>query len=78
MIVWTKQKAADGYEVYQSTKKDGNYTMIRDAKGSNCTTYTKTKQTSNGTYYYKVRAYKTINGKKVYGQYSVIKSIKVK
>lgn len=78
MIVWTKQKAADGYEVYQSTKKDGNYTMIRDAKGSNCTTYTKTKLTSNGTYYYKVRAYKTINGKKVYGQYSVIKSIKVK
>lgn len=78
MIVWTKQSTADGYEIYQSTKKGSGYKMVRNAQGSNCTTYTKTKLTSGGTYYYKVRAYKKINGVKVYGQYSRIESIKVK
>lgn len=78
MIVWTKQSTADGYEIYQSTKKGGEYKMVRNAQGSNCTTYTKTKLTSGGTYYYKVRAYKKMKGVKVYGQYSTIQSIKVK
>ena len=32
----------------------------------------------NTTYYVKVRAYKKINGKKVYGSYSGVKTIKTK
>lgn len=36
------------------------------------------KLTSNKTYYYKVRAYRTENGKRVYNSYSKVKSVKVK
>lgn len=76
-IKWSKLNSADGYEVYQSTSKNGKYTKIKTASKST-TSYTKKKLTSKKKYYYKVRAYKTINGKKVYGSYSSIKSKKVK
>lgn len=76
-IKWSKLNSADGYEVYQSTSKNGKYTKIKTASKST-TSYTKKKLTSKKKYYYKVRAYKTINGKKVYGSYSSIKYKKVK
>ena len=33
---------------------------------------------SGKTYYIKVRAYKTVNGKKYYGNWSTVKKVKVK
>ena len=36
------------------------------------------KVSSKKTYYYKVRAYKTVKGKKIYGAYSVVKKVKCK
>ena len=30
------------------------------------------------TYYYKIKAYKKVNGKKVLGQFSAVKSVKIK
>ena len=36
------------------------------------------KLTSGKTYYFRARAYKTVNGKKVYTDYSSVKKIKIK
>ena len=57
----------NGYEIYRS--EDGKtYKKIKTLK--NVTKYTDKTVKAKNTYYYKVRAYRTISGKKVYGAYS--------
>ena len=60
--------AAEGYQVARSTKlKSGFKTMIKTTK----MTYKNTKGLKKGTrYYYKVRAYKVVDGKNVYSDWS--------
>ena len=59
----------NGYEVYYgtSTKKMSKATTISN---SNTLTYNKTKLKSNTTYYFKVKAYKKVGRKKIYGSFS--------
>ncbi|WP_455538463.1 GH25 family lysozyme [Terrisporobacter sp.] len=64
-----------GYKIYMSTSKNGTYSYIGY---TNSKTFTKIKLTKNKTYYFKVRAYRTVNGEKIYSSYSTIKSIKCK
>lgn len=68
-------KRTDGYEIYMATSKNGTYKLIKD---TNKTSYTKTGLTSKKGYYFKVRAYRTVDGEKVYSLYSAVKYIKVK
>ena len=68
-LSWKSVYGATGYEVYRSTSKTGTYTKIATVTS---TTVTNTKVTAKKTYYYKVRAYRTVNGTKVYGSYSTI------
>lgn len=64
-LTWKKVKDATGYEVYRLT---GNkWTLVKDLTA---TTITDTKLLWSTQYSYKVRAYKTVDGKKVYGTYS--------
>ncbi len=64
-LSWKKVSGASGYSVCM--RKNGKYPQIADVKG---TTYT-VKNLPNATREnFKVRAYKLVNGKKVYGAYS--------
>ena len=65
---WTKFDNVTGYEVVRSTKADGKYTTVATTKNVN--ELTNAKLNGNTTYYYKVRAYKTVGKTKVYGAYS--------
>ncbi len=76
-IKWGKVTGASGYEVFMSTSKSGKYKGIKSAN-QNTYTFTKTGLTKGKTYYFRVRTYKKVNGKKVYSAYSTIKAIKVK
>lgn len=78
VLSWKKQKNATGYEIYRSTKKKGKYKKIATIKKVSKATYTNKKLKKGKTYYYKVRAYKTQSGKKVYGTFSTIKKVKIK
>lgn len=71
-ISWNKGKNVSGYEIRRSSKKSGTYSTIKTITNSSTTSYTNTKLSSGKTYYYKVRAYKTSNGKKYFGKYSSI------
>ena len=65
----------EGYDVYYGTSKTSIKTAL--AKGTTKKSASK-KLTSKKTYYFRARAYKTVNGKKVYTDYSSVKGIKVK
>lgn len=62
---WSKVKGASGYTVYM--RKNGKYNKLGDCKG---TSYTVKKLPNTTRENFKVRAYKTVKGKKVYGKYS--------
>ena len=72
-LSWNSVLGATGYEVYRSTSKTGTYTKLTTVTN---TTYTNRKLSENKTYYYKVRAYRIVNGTKVYGSYSNILTTK--
>lgn len=72
---WTKVKGAAGYEVYRGDTKNGSYKLLKTVTTNTCTN---SGLKAGSKYYYKVRAYKTVNGKKVYGAYSDAKSMLTK
>ncbi len=77
---WKTVSGATGYEVVYSTskkftKKTTKTVTIKKAKTKK-TTIKKLKKGKK--YYVKVRAYKTVSGKKIYSAYSAVKSVKVK
>ena len=74
-MTWVKQSDVTGYEVYSSIKKNGTYKKVKEVKSNSCINK---KLKSNKKYYYKVRAYKEINGKKIYGSFSKIIVMKTK
>ena len=77
-VSWKKIDGVDGYEIYRSTKKTKGYKKIRTAKKSRITSYTNKRLTSKKKYFYRIRAYKKVNGKKIYSSYSSPKSVKAK
>ena len=77
-VKWGKVAGASGYEVYRATSKSGKYSKVKTVGSGSTTSYTNSSLTKNKTYYYKVRAYRTVKGKKVYSSYSSAKYIKIK
>lgn len=75
-IKWNKVLGASGYKVYSATSSDGTYSLKKTITSINTLSYTNTNLVSGKTYYYKVRAYRNVNGKVVYGPYSAVKSKK--
>ncbi len=67
-LSWAKVTGAKGYEVYRSTSYAGTYTLVKTA-----TTLKFSEKLGVGVKaYYKIRSYITVNGKKVYSDYSNI------
>ena len=75
-ITWKKDKKAAGYEVYRSTKKTKGYKSVTPKKGIISNNFINKNLKKKTTYYYKVRSYQIINGKKIYGTYSQPKKLK--
>ena len=68
-----------GYEIYYG--KDKNFKTLaakKEITSKKTSSYTGKNFTKGNTYYIKVRSYKTENGKKKYGSWSNVKSIKCK
>lgn len=78
ILKWKKIKNASGYVVYRSAKKHGKYKVVKTIKKGTTVTYTNKKLKSKKIYYYKVRAYRKANGKKVFGKYSAVKKVRTK
>lgn len=77
-VKWKKVSNANGYEIYRATKKNGKYKKVTTITKNKTVSFTNKSLKKGKTYYYKVRAYRLMGGKKVYGLYSDIVKVKVK
>lgn len=71
-LKWKKATGADGYRIYYSTKAKSGYKLAKTITKSKTLSWTKKKLDPDKTYYFKIRAYKTVKKKKVYGAYSSV------
>ena len=73
IATWKKLEDVDGYVLVYSKKKNfSKTTKLTTSKNT-----LNIKKLKKGTkYYVKVRAYKKVNGQKVYGAYSSVKTLK--
>lgn len=69
-ITYKKVDGASGYEIYRSTKSGKGFKKIGTVKKAATLRYKDKKCKTGVTYYYKVRAYRTVSGGKKYGEYS--------
>lgn len=72
-ISWSKVSGRTRYVVYYKTSARGKW---RRLTSTTKTSYTKTNLKKGKTYYYKVRAYRTVGRKNYYGSYSATKGLK--
>ena len=78
-VTWSKDSTVSGYEmVYATNSKFTKGKKTVTVKGAKTTSKTIKKLKSKTTYYVKVRSYKTVSGKKIYGAYSKVKKVKIK
>ena len=75
---WSKVKGASGYQVMWSTYKNFSKNYKTKSVKAKYSSKTVTTAQSKKTYYVRVRAYKTISGKKVYSPWSNTKKVKTK
>lgn len=87
-ISWKKNKKSDGYQIYwckgdewtiphndyYSMPKDcyNDYVQLKKITKNSTTSYTKSNLSGSKNYHFKMRAYKTINGKVVYSSWTGI------
>lgn len=75
---WKKVKNASGYQIqYARNKKFTNHKTSKFVSAKS-TGRTGTQFKSKTTYYVRVRAYKNVNGQKIYGSWSKVKTVKTK
>lgn len=75
---WSKVGGASGYQVMWSTYKNFSKNYKTKSVKAKYSSKTVTTAQSKRVYYVRVRAYKTINGKKVYSPWSNTKKVKTK
>ena len=76
-ITWGKSTGASGYEVFMAKSSSGSYSKIATISKASTLSYTKTGLTKGKTYFFKVRSYTTVNGKKIYSDYTKVVKVKV-
>ena len=77
-VAWKAVSGATGYEVQYSTSSKLRSSKTATVKKGSTKKTTIKKLTKGKKYYFRVRAYKTIDGKKVNGAWSAVRSVKIK
>ena len=78
-LSWKRVAGASGYEVQISTAgKTKGFQRLAVIKKGKATSYTTKKLRRKKTYYCRIRAYRMVSGKKVYGDWSAVQRLKLK
>ena len=73
-LQWCRVNNADGYRIYRTTAKNGIYKVTKEVS-SNTSCYVDKDLKSGTNYYYKVRAFKELNGQICFGECSNVLGI---
>jgi SrtB family sortase len=74
-LTWGGVTGASGFQIYRATSSTGTYSLIKSMSYT-ARYYINSGLTSGKLYYYKIRAYRLIGTKKVYGAFSAVKAIR--
>ena len=74
-LTWARVGGSYGYQVYRSTAADGSYSLIKTITSSKTLSFTNAGLTTGTEYSYMVRAYRTVSGRKVYGNFTSVASV---
>lgn len=77
-LSWKKVSGASGYRVYRYNASKKKYEKIATIKKASTVKFTDSKLKSKKTYQYKVRAFRSVSGKNIYGSYSDILKVRTK
>ncbi|MBR4410688.1 MAG: hypothetical protein IKT31_05150 [Firmicutes bacterium] len=70
-VSWDLMEGADGYIVYRSSSEKGTYKKVYTTDNPEKNWYINTNRKSGQTWWYKVRGYKLVDGRKIFSKYSV-------
>lgn len=76
LLKWKAVGSAKGYEIYRSTSAKGTFKKVATINKGKKAKWKDTSTKKGKTYYYKVRCYTKVDGKKIYSSYSKVKKIK--
>ena len=68
-LKWSGVSGASGYVIYRATSSQGTYSLL---KTTTSLYYKNTGLVTGRTYYYKIKAYRTVGTKKVYSNWSAL------
>ena len=69
-VSWDVIKGADGYLVYRSSSKNGTYKRVYSTDNPKKNWYINTNRKAGNIWWYKVRGYQLVDGRKVFSKYS--------
>lgn len=75
-LKWKKVKKASGYEVYRSIGNKKKWKRVAVLKKNSKITWKQKKMKKGKKYFYKVRAYRIVKGRKYQGSFSKVKSVR--
>ena len=64
--------------IYRSLKKTSGFKAVKTITKGTTLTFTNKSLKKGKRYYYKIRAYRTVSGKKVFSAYSAVKYVRIK
>ena len=71
-LKWQEMAGYEGYQLYMAPKRNGSYKKVADVKKS---TAAVRNLKAGSTYFFKVRAYKRVNGKKQFSDFSEVMAV---
>lgn len=74
-LKWKKASGASGYVIQISTKAKSGFKTIKIVS-TKTKSFTRKNLKKTNTYYFRMRTYKTVNGKKFYSSWSKVKKVK--
>lgn len=78
VIKWSKDISVTGYHIEASTQKNFKKNTLQREYKKNKSSAKERGWVGKKTYYFRIRAYKTVGGKKFYGPWSNVKKVKVR